>query len=210
MNENAKMGFTYNVKHFSPKDELVEEFDVHNLIPDEGINLFLNLIFKLSTNTRSDWADIRASGDVFWLSLMTNYYTPHKTDTYSEMYQAAGYTTDTNSKITPYGIFGTTSSSSYFTPEYRLIDFAINADQQGVISKDVKYTNYGSTANYPTWTFDAPKLITGVCLISSYTRYINDNYLDKAIVSAALFSSPIQMEKNGKLTIKTGFTLISA
>lgn len=209
MNENAKMGFTYNVKHFSPKDELVEEFDVHNLIPDEGINIFLNLIFKLSTNTRSDWENTKASGNIFRLSLMTNYYTPHKTDTYSEMYQQAGYTTG-SSKITPYGIFGTINSSSYFVPESRLIDFAINADQQGVTSKDVKYTDYGSIANYPTWTFDAAKLITGVCLISLYNTYIDDNYLDRAILSAALFSSPIQMEKNGKLTIKTGFTLISA
>lgn len=208
MNENSTMGFTYNVKHFSPEGEKIEEFDVHNLIPNEGLLLFLNLIFKANGNKGYNWASGK-SNERFRLYLMTNHYVPHSGDTYSVMLPNLSK----NYLATPYGPF-MSNSTDYYSVESRFVSFSLNSDLQGVSSKEFTYTDYGNTKNYPSWKFAAPKLITGVFLCSNIS---NVYYTEPAtftvgpsIISAALFPSPIQMEKNGELTIKTGFTLISA
>lgn len=185
MNEQVGLGFTYDVTAFSPDGKETEHFNVHNLVPNEAITRFLKQVF-----IDPNWSSR------FQISLMTNYYEPTVSDTFSIMYTINA----------PYALFA--DDNTY--PTVKSIEFDLGSDLISCTSKDYISVWNGSTTveEYPTFSFAAPKLITGVIMHGAYAQ--GYNYSNDTIFSAALFPSPIQMEKNGKLTIKAGFTLISA
>lgn len=198
MNEQSKLGFTYEVTQFLPNGEEKEHFVVHNLVPNEGLALFIEALFQPKNSAfylQNFWnfsicSEIGRENSPT-LYYMTNYVEPHASDAFSE----------TILNTSTYGVFQDVDTYGTKTPVKKELSFSMASDLISLRS-----------SSPVTHTFLAPVLITGVAVTMGRDIIdISDSESSyRKLVSAALFPNPLQMEKNGLLTVQVGFTLISA
>ena len=194
MNE-LKMGFTYDVTHIAPNGEEVEHQKVHNVMMNLGLTKFLNSVFNSESTDSS-----------FVYGLMETSYQPSASDTIdSGAFDLYGW----DSRL----LFGWDNRDDCPFIVY-------NSDA----AKPIVLNNDGVSVSLPEKSipFVGYKVITGCFLLHDFNGGINHDYPSQhwtnialrsdncLILSAATFETPMQIEPNGILKIKAGFSAVSA
>lgn len=89
MMERKKVGFTYEVTQISPSGVVIAHEKVHNLMPNEGIQHVIKLLFQ--NDTAQNW----------FIGAYTGTYTPVAADTMATFPTSAAETADYSSATRP-------------------------------------------------------------------------------------------------------------
>lgn len=202
MNELNKIGFWHEVIYTSPKGEIAEIQKTHNILLNESITNFLGTVFNISTKD-SNKVNYRCYRRFFYLFMESN-YTPLPTDTVNngalELYEA-----DYNNTL-----FAIKSLANANGPQLFNKKVEMGKDNKSV------YIESGS------FTFPVSKTITGVVLLhdyndefhsigynnnSSISNITKNSLLFTRLLSVSKFNTPMQVMRDGKITIKSNFIL---
>lgn len=193
MNELSKFGFVYDLIHRDPNGNEVERRHVHNLIPNEGLKWMLGKIF-----TPNEIFQLDATYDslnYLIISLMKGYHTPNKYDTLKATIPFFDEIKHTNYDDMDVVYTGRKS-----------LDRKILTD---TTTNTIVFDMTGNYYGYYGYQFSRPTLITGIFVFKQQNGTDNEFNRANALVSEAMLDVPIQMETNGVLDIKCGFTMIS-
>lgn len=161
-----KIGFFYEITQISTSGVVIAHEKVHNLMPNEGIQHVIKLLFQ--NDTSQSW----------FIAPYTNSYTPVAADTMAGFVASAGETEAYTQATRP-----------AFTPS--------------LSSDGLSVTNTGSEAEF---TFNANTRVTGLFVCSNSAKSNTSGIL----LSAALLTTPKQMEIDGVLRVNAGFSFASA
>lgn len=222
MDENITFGFTYNVKTFLPNGEKDQDFSVHNLMPDEGLNYFLGKFFKITKqrpmyftkNTTEKLYHISDfTADSILLSYIPEPHTPDKGD-YGVPFINKINELKLNNKISCHG--PTTDSMPASTTPSRVVYKSYDTSTNQIILHS-GYENWG-------WRYyDISAIILerltlyGVVLYYSaagnfgHAYDLNNKrwYATCIILSEAMFPEPLKLEKGASIIVEPVFTIKS-
>lgn len=218
MNELGNIGFTYDIKTFTPDGEKKDDFSVHNLITDEGLRWVVARIFAKDTNAPSFFYETRKYSQLnsFNISFMTTAHTPNaKFDSFPTFIQEVNEASLRNLLVEKIQI----SENSYiYEISGRFIRY-IRSENINKQTNTLKLTS-GEYSDDIRWIFckTSPVILTGVFIIvRSYEEYneydtnFGEYQKTRAILlSEAMFPEPILLEVGGKLQVNCGCTVISA
>lgn len=204
MNEKTGLAFVYDIIHRNPNDEKETHFQIHNLIPDETIKLFLGCVFTPN--------DIYTTYKDNWNNTYTSTFASYKPTMY-------------------YYMFVSFMKTKREVKKTDTIDN--NWDEfKEITSEDVNYS-YRNYLNRPTLDKKTNKIIfsgtrdlvvfkkrttlTGIFLMANNNTspntlidYNPNNYCHHVLISEAMFPKPINMEINGTINVSCGCIVTSA
>ena len=220
MNELGNIGFTYDIKTFTPDGEKKDDFSVHNLITDEGLRWVVARIFAKNTPLPSFASGYHQSVygdlDIFSLSFMTKKHTPNKTfDSHPTFTTDVGEADLTNKLANCY--LDTYKFEQIFESNRRIRFLVKNINTStNTISFYQEYDSYSNFHGFYFKCINTTLLLTGVFMTATnnrslYTLYNNSSSAEgNLLLSEAMFPEPILLEVGGKLQVNCGCTVISA
>lgn len=225
MNELGNIGFTYDIKTFTPDGEKKDDFSVHNLITDEGIKFILGKLFfptnqvsETSTNTYNSYTN-------FFISFMTKQHTPNAKDTYPTFLTDCGEADIGSDNLVEVTINADTVISSLTGSDSRFQRYFNTTNGLNTQTNTITFLNYkpyyGNAYNDTNKYIVCTKkylLLTGVFMTVSTNNWRQifggnlGSYSDSPLflLSEAMFPEPILLEVGGKLQVNCGCTVISA
>ena len=209
MNELGNIGFTYDIKTFTPDGEKKDDFSVHNLITDEGLRWVVARIFAQNTEKKISSYNIPYSNlNVFYLSFFTNQFSLNgKFDTLESISSQSGETELKDKLIYNYDFQTNPSTTNNNRIEYTVNTF--NSFTNTLTFKESKN-------DYTIICKNSPLLLTGLFMSiktsSWYSTPTFGSWSDppSILLSEAMFPEPILLEVGGKLQVNCGCTVISA
>lgn len=225
MNELGNIGFTYDIKTFTPDGEKKDDFSVHNLITDEGIKFILGKLFFPENAVSETSGNKYDSYNSFFISFMTKQHTPNAKDVYPTFLTDCGEadigsdnlleTTINASTV----ISSLTGSKDRFERYFYDID-GLNKQTNTLIffnSKNYFGNGYNDTDKYIVCT-KKYLLLTGIFMTVANGKWYQifggnlSTYSQSPpfLLSEAMFPEPILLEVGGKLQVNCGCTVISA
>lgn len=207
MNGQGQFGFVYDIIHRNPNDEADRHIQIHNVIPDKAIKLFLGKIFTPE--------------EAFLITHEDVWYDPAgitRIKKYSEYRNLYYYTFVSLMKARR-------EAKRTDTIEDNWIDFNeitsedVNITRRNYMNSpilDKKTNTIKYTGARDIFHFIKPTTITGVFLMtnndSSPNPTIGENPTSPhhVLISEAMFPSPIRMELNGTISITCGCIVKSA
>lgn len=225
MNELGNIGFTYDIKTFTPDGEKKDDFSVHNLITDEGIKFILGKLFfpqnQISKTSTSKYNALK----FFFISFMTKQHTPNAKDTYSTFLTDCGEADIGSDNLVEITIAEDTVISSLTGQNSRFPRYFSSTSGLNTQTNTVTFFNskgsfdsiYNDTNKYIVCT-KKYLLLTGIFMTVSTETWANyivttssSNYnIPILLLSEAMFPEPILLEVGGKLQVNCGCTVISA
>ena len=218
MNELGNIGFTYDIKTFTPDGEKKDDFSVHNLITDEGLRWVVARIFAKETLAPSFTENMKY-GDLidFWLSFMTKSHTPNgKFDSFPTFIPEIGESELIN-VIKNVNTAYNSDGSEYIFSENKRARFKLKSINTN--TNTLTFNQYDANDNFYFKCVNSPIILTGLFLLVGdegwWNHYSNQTYgaTTKAyslLLSEAMFPEPILLEVGGKLQVNCGCTVISA
>ena len=225
MNELGNIGFTYDIKTFTPDGEKKDDFSVHNLITDEGIKFILGKLFFPNNAVSETSANNYNSYTVFYISFMTKQHTPNAKDVYPTFLTDCGEADIGQDNLLETTINTDTVISSLTGSSYRFQRYFNHIGGLNTQTNTLTFFNkkgyYGDTYNDTNTYIICTKkhlLLTGIFMSVSNVNWNQifggdlSNYSTSPIflLSEAMFPEPILLEVGGKLQVNCGCTVISA
>ena len=228
MNELGNIGFTYDIKTFTPDGEKKDDFSVHNLITDEGIKFILGKLFFPNNAVSETTSNNYNSYNTFFISFMTKQHTPNAKDIYPTFLTDCGEADIGSDNLTEIIVNANTVISSLTGSDSRFIRYFYDIDGLNTQTNTLTFFNtqgyrgnaaYNDTNKYIVCT-KKYLLLTGIFMTVSnredswgniFGGYLA-NYSNNPIflLSEAMFPEPILLEVGGKLQVNCGCTVISA
>ena len=227
MNELGNIGFTYDIKTFTPDGEKKDDFSVHNLITDEGIKFILGKLFFPENAVSETSTSQYNSYSNFFISFMTKQHTPNAKDVYPTFLTDCGEAdigldnlleTTINADTV---ISSLTGSNSRFQRYFSYVD-GLNTQTNTLTFFNTKGRYeivYNDTNRYIICT-KKYLLLTGIFMtvsnqngswVNCFGGYLSNYYSSPIfLLSEAMFPEPILLEVGGKLQVNCGCTVISA
>lgn len=179
MQENCKLGFTYDVTQLSPNGDIVSHQIVKNLLTTHFLAACLYIYFKLGS------VDFSLSSSPYYLNFLRNDYKGNINDKWIQ--------TD----IVKYGFSSLPSINT--TNGFTGLTFSFQQnDNTSVVAE---YTKTFDTIDTLTGVF-----ITKYMYLKNPTQEFFSNSKNITIASVAPFLYPVQMFPNGTLNIKISFS----
>ena len=211
MNELGNIGFTYDIKTFTPDGEKKDDFSVHNLITDEGLRWAVARIFAKETKAPAFTKSYKYNQmDSFALSFMTKSHTPNgKFDSFPTFIAEVGEA-DLKDKLKNVTL-NYDNTESYFSNNARC---SMKIKNINVATNTLTFYSRDYSDNFYFKCVNSPIILTGVFFTAYYNRYIETSYGSTSeatiLLSEAMFPEPILLEVGGKLQVNCGCTVISA
>jgi hypothetical protein len=227
MNELSNIGFTYDIKTFTPGGEKKDDFSVHNLITDEGIKFILGKLFFPENNVSETSSLQYNKFNNFFISFMTKQHTPNAKDTYPTFLTGCGEADIGSDNLLETTITADTVISSLTGENSRFQRYFSSTDGLNTQTNTMTFFNaqnfYGSNYNDTNKYIVCTKkylLLTGIFMSVSHQTgdWLNCfggtlsiySTTPVFLLSEAMFPEPILLEVGGKLQVNCGCTVISA
>ena len=204
MNERTGLGFVYDIIHRNPDSEKETHFQIHNLIPDNAIKLFLGCVFTPD--------DIYTSYKDTWGNSYTSTFASYKLCLYYYMFvsfmKAKREVKKTDSIDNNWSEFEEITSND--------VDFSyrnyLSYPKLDKKTNSIKFSNLRQIFKFKKRT-----TLTGIFLLGNNNTspnpqidYNPNNYCHHVLISEAMFPKPINMEINGTIDVSCGCIITSA
>ena len=227
MNELGNIGFTYDIKTFTPDGEKKDDFSVHNLITDEGIKFILGKLFFPKNAVSETSSKQYAYYTNLFISFMTKQHTPNAKDVYPTFLTDCGEADIGSNNLLETTINADTVISSLSGSNRRFQRYFYDIDGLNTQTNSLTFFNnknyYGTGYNDTNRYIICTKkylLLTGIFMTVSnrdefwgniFGGYLSNYYSSPIfLLSEAMFPEPILLEVGGKLQVNCGCTVISA
>ena len=212
MNELGNIGFTYDIKTFTPDGEKKDDFSVHNLITDEGLRWVVARIFAKDTVAPAFTKNYKYNAmNSFNLSFMTKSHTPNSTfDSFPTFIAEVGEV-ELKDKLKCAALNRDGIHEDYYYNNERC---PMKVKSINVATNTLTFHSRDHSDNLYFRCKNSPVILTGVFFTAYYNWYVNCSYGTTSeatiLLSEAMFPEPILLEVDGKLQVNCGCTVISA